>query len=545
MLRVHRLEKAMAGRTVLRGVSFVANDGAPVGIVGPNGSGKTTLLRLIAGQLQPDSGRIEMPPGTRVELLRQGYAGCEREPLRTVFPRVSNQGAEQELERVGAELAGAEDEERRVALEGRFAELLAIVERDSGSQVDELRAGLRVGAWDPDMLVGMLSGGELAKLGLVELFARDPTALLLDEPTNHLDLDALKWLEDRVRLFPGPAVVVSHDRAFLDAVATQVVAFDASGHAEVYSGSYSDYAEEVARHAADQQERYERQERERGRLQRSIQAAETRSRGIEQRTINFHYRKRALKVARRAVTLRARLERQLESADHVDRPERGPQGLHAATFAQAPRSANRLVEARSLALGVGDRTLVENADFVIGREQRIVLVGPNGSGKTTLLRALLGEYPPSAGEVRVTPSARIGYLPQDDLELLSHEAETPVEVIRKAVEVDETEAFNLLHRFLFGHDRAFTPLRQLSYGERRRLSLARLILGGTNLLLLDEPTNHLDLPSRESFEAALESFDGAWLAVTHDRYFAERLAEQIWAIEDGRLVILEEAAADG
>jgi macrolide transport system ATP-binding/permease protein len=308
----------------------------------------------------------------------------------------------------------------------------------------------------------------------------------------------------------------------------------------VYTGNYTAYANEVARRAADQLERYERQERQRARLERSIHAAETRSRGIEQQTINFHYRKRALKVARRAVTLRARLQRQLQSAEHVERPGRPPQGLHAPAIAEGPRSASRLVEARSLAVAMGARTLIEGAAFVIRRGDRIVLIGRNGCGKTTLLKTILGEHQPAAGTLRVTPSARIGYLAQDDLETLSDEAATPVEVIRKTVQVNEAEAFNLLHRFLFGHDRAFTPLAQLSYGERRRLSLARLILDGANLLLLDEPTNHLDLPSRESFEAALESFGGAWLAVTHDRYFAERLAEDIWAIEDGRLVVIEE-----
>jgi ATP-binding cassette subfamily F protein 3 len=201
---------------------------------------------------------------------------------------------------------------------------------------------------------------------------------------------------------------------------------------------------------------------------------------------------------------------------------------------------SRLVEGREVVIAAGGRTLFVIDDLVIPRGTRIVLTGRNGSGKTTLLRALLREERPAGGELSVSPSTRIGYLPQHDLETLEQDASTPVEVIRQAVAVDEAEAFNLLHRFLFGHDRASTPLRALSYGERRRLSLARIVLGGANLLLLDEPTNHLDLPSRESFEAALESFEGTWLAVTHDRYFAERLAEEVWAIEDGRLVVVRD-----
>jgi len=529
----------LAGRQILRDVSLVANDGAAVGIVGANGSGKTTLLRVIAGELPVQSGSVELSRGTRIGFLRQGYAGREHEPIGNLFPHASTgvAPAEAELERVAAQLAQAASEEHRRALDERFAELLTLIEMGGGraSDVEEMRAALHLGAWRPDVPAGSLSGGELAKLALVDLFAAGPDAVLLDEPTNHLDLDALEWLETRVRDFDGPAVIVSHDRAFLDATATSIVALDATGRAEVFVGDYSAYAEEAARREQEQIERYERQERERGRLLRSIHEAETRSRGIEQQTINFHYRKRALKVARRAVTLRSRLQRQLESSEHVERPSSQPRGLRASAIAGGPRASSRLVESRGLKIGAGDRLLFGADDFVIRRGQRIVLVGPNGSGKTTLLRALLGEQSPAAGTLSMRPSARIGYLPQHDLELLEQSAETPVEVIRGTVAVDEGEAFNLLHRFLFGHERARTPLRSLSYGERRRLSLARLILGGANLLLLDEPTNHLDLPSRESFEATLESFEGAWLAVTHDRYFAERLAEEVWAIRDGRL----------
>jgi ATPase subunit of ABC transporter with duplicated ATPase domains len=215
--------------------------------------------------------------------------------------------------------------------------------------------------------------------------------------------------------------------------------------------------------------------------------------------------------------------------------------LRGAFIEAGRRGSSRLVEGTDFRIAAGGRTLFEAEDLVIRRGQRIVLTGRNGSGKTAFLKTLLGEGEPAAGRLAVSLSARIGYLPQHDLEFLEQDASTPVEVIRRAVAVDEAEAFNLLHRFLFGHDRASTPLRALSYGERRRLSLARLILGGADLLLLDEPTNHLDLPSRESFEAALESFEGTWLAVTHDRYFADRLAEEVWAIEDGRLIVVRDS----
>ncbi|MEX0781538.1 MAG: ATP-binding cassette domain-containing protein [Dehalococcoidia bacterium] len=367
-------------------------------------------------------------------------------------------------------------------------------------------------------------------MGLLSAFASSPDLLLLDEPTNHLDLGGMAWLEDQLDAFRGAAIVVSHDRVLLDNVVDRILELDPhTGAGEVFTGGYTEYALEKSRRHSEQWVAYERQQREERKLKKAISAIESRSRHIENRTIDFYFRKRAKKVARRAVMLKARLERQSESAEHVDRPEKLAQGFHGG-FIASDRSASRLLSADRVGLEIAGRSLFENLTFDVRRGERLVLLAPNGAGKTTLLRAILGQHPVAAGEIFVTSSAKVGYLAQDDPSHGSPDGEgamTPVSLLRKSVPLSAVEVNDFLHRFLFGHDLLATPVARLSYGERRRLELARLVLSGANLLLLDEPTNHLDLPSREAFEAAFGSFDGAALVVTHDRRFIERFADRV------------------
>ena len=389
-----------------------------------------------------------------------------------------------------------------------------------------------------DERIDALSGGELAKLGLLNLVAERPDALLLDEPTNNLDLDGLDWLERYLASFGGPVLLVSHDRALLDACVDGIVELDPlSGGIEVFAGNYSAYADERARREAELWARYRRQQREERRLRDVISSTESRARGIEQRTIHFHYRKRAAKVARRATTLKARMQRTLDSTEHVERPEKAPMGIRG-RFQGGGRGGARLVSAQDVSVEIGGRRLLDAIDFEVDRGERVFLIGPNGSGKTTLLRAILGDQPLARGRLYVGPSVSIGYLPQEDATAPEGEdgGATPLEVVRSARSISEEDANNFLHRFLFGRDQVLTPVARLSYGERRRLALARFVLAGTSLLLLDEPTNHLDVPSREAFESALAEFEGAALVVTHDRYFVDRFAGRVLAIEDERLV---------
>jgi len=333
-----------------------------------------------------------------------------------------------------------------------------------------------------------------------------------------------------VARFAGAVLLVSHDRALLDACATSILELDARAHtAEMFAGNYSAYAAEKARREADQWQRYEQQQKQERHLRQVISNIETKARGIEQSTVDFAKRKKALKIARRAVTLKARVERQLESSEHVERPSKVVHGL-GGRFAAEGGGPSTLLVAENVGLVVGGRELVEGLTFHVERGARLVVAGANGSGKTTLLRAILGQHPVSAGELRLASAAVVGYLAQQeqaDQEGLALGALTPVEALRKTTAMSEVEANNFLHRFLLGRDQLHTPLERMSYGERRRFAIASLIARGTNLLLLDEPTNHLDVASREAFEAALASYEGTAVVVTHDRYFIERFADEV------------------
>jgi len=527
MLAIESVSKELGGRLVLSGVTFKVGRGATLGVVGPNGGGKTTLLRILSGELAPDSGRVELPPGARVGCLAQGSAGRDADAVAAVFPFAFERTTL--ADRLGevAALLGSTRGHEFDELSREYDELLErMAASQSGLDLREARGELALRHVEPATVMGQLSGGELTKLGLLDLIAAQPDVLLLDEPTNHLDLAGLEWVEDTIGRFPGVAVVVSHDRVFLDRCASQVLELDGRGKAELFAGNYTSLLAEKARREADQRARYDRQERERAHLKRVVSAIESKTRGIENRTIDFAIRKKAAKVMRRGVTLRARLERELESTDHVDRPEKRMSGFYG-EFANAEGGASRLLSVENVALDIDGQRLFEGLTFQAQRGECVIVSGPNGSGKTTLLRAILGEHPVADGELALSGSAHVGYLAQqDDPALGDMDAiTTPVQLLRRSTPMPEAEAHNFLHRFLLGHEQATTPVSSLSYGERRRLALALLVRGGANLLILDEPTNHLDLGSREAFEAALEAYEGASIVVTHDRRFIERFAD--------------------
>ncbi len=521
------LHKRLGGRAILSGVSLVANRGEVIGVVGPNGSGKSTLLAILAGALRPDSGRVDSRPGTRISFLAQGFSGDASEPVSALFPQAfASQSANDRL----SELAQRLSDDASSELEAEYDELLgALSAAPTLGDIQSLRATLGLRQIPQKTPAGQLSGGELTKLGLIETLASQPSVLLLDEPTNHLDLRGIAWLEEYLRRFDGAAIIVSHDRALLDACATSIFELDPrTGTGESFAGDYSAYADEKARREEDLWRRYELQQREERQLKRTISAIESRGRNIENRTIDFYFRKRAAKVARRAVTLKARLEREQAGSEHLERPQKAAQGFFGG-FRAADTGASRVLTAERASLGFPGQNLLEDLSFVVDRGERVVITGPNGCGKTTLFRAIQGEHKLSSGRIAVNPSLKLGYLAQQD-DPAADEAEsalTPIESLRRVAPMSETDAYNFLHRFVMGHDQLRTPIAQLSYGERRRLALARLVATGLGLLLLDEPSNHLDLPSREAFEMAFDSFEGAALVITHDRYFIERFADRV------------------
>jgi ATP-binding cassette subfamily F protein 3 len=534
MLKASNISKSFGAKPVLNGVSLVVNAGEVAGIVGPNGAGKTTLLRILAGEDGADSGSVETSAGARTGYLRQGFAG-ETRAAGEVFPAAFYGGAADRVEALAGRMARERDVARATRLAEEYAEALTAAEASRPGTAEAAWRALGLRAIGSEERVDALSGGEQTKLGLIELVASAPDILLLDEPTNNLDLPALAWLDAFLAAFRGAVLIVSHDRALLDEHVSKIIEIDElTGRAETFAGNYEAYAAEKARRRADLWDRYRRQQEREHRVRREIRAIKQTAAGHEKMSQNDFYRRKAKKIARRGVVLERRLERELGADERIEKPVKNAYRVKA-EMAPVERSGDRMLFASGLVLRRGQRDLLRDASIEVGWGDRIVLIGPNGSGKTTLLRALTGDDPPAAGSVRVSPSTRIGYLPQAELHADSADGATPVDAVRRAAGISETEARRFLHRFLFSGESALTPIARLSYGERRRLALARLVLGGANLLLLDEPTNHLDIPSREAFEAALDAYTGAIISVTHDRYFIERFAHRIITIEFGRL----------
>jgi ATP-binding cassette subfamily F protein 3 len=327
-------------------------------------------------------------------------------------------------------------------------------------------------------------------------------------------------------------LIVSHDRTFLDRTVSAILDLDPLTHTVTeYPGTYSDYVEAKEREWERQWAAYKDQQEYIAHLQSTIAAKKGYARSIELGTIDFGPRAIAKKIAHKAVIQQRRIERLLDSEERIDRPERTWQIKM--EFVDTPPSGRDVLHLEGVAMGFGDHQLFRDATLTLRASERIALVGPNGSGKTTLARLIRGELEPLAGRLRLGAGVRLGYYAQEQEDL--DPASTPYQIIRAAAPMNQTEIRTFLHYFLFGGDDAFRPVSSLSFGERARLVLARLVAQGCNFLLLDEPINHLDIPSRSRFEQAMAAFEGTVLAIVHDRYFIEHFATGLWAIENGAI----------
>ncbi|MDQ4099544.1 MAG: ATP-binding cassette domain-containing protein [Chloroflexota bacterium] len=537
-----RLSKRFGDELILDSVSFSLNRGDRIGLVGPNGAGKTTLLAMIAGELDPDGGAVARDKRLRIGYLRQGFADLPAGTLKDLLdiPTDGLLTAGQALERATAALAEVERDpnETTAAYEAALDRFNA-----AGGYVaqDRLTALLdRLGLPETDLSrpLATLSGGQKTRAGLAGLLAAEPDLLLLDEPTNHLDLEALDWLGGFLAAYDGALLVVSHDRGFLDRVATSIYELDAVRHSlTVYAGNYSDYV--AARHAADvaHGEAYERQQREIARIEHDIRQMQGIASGIEHETIHYHYRKVAKKVARTAKVRERKLERLLESEERIDKPER-QWGL-ALAFDSGQDGAREVATLAGVSVQLGGRPVLRNVDFHLRHGDRVALIGANGAGKSTLIRTLAGELEPESGMVRLGAGVQIGHFAQEQGTL--DRDRTVLEQARSVAPGSETEIRTFLHRFLFGGEMVHRRISDLSYGERARLMLALLVLRGATLLLLDEPLNHLDVGAREQFEQALGQFEGTILMVLHDRFAIERLATRVLELREGALRELDPA----
>ncbi len=538
MLQVSNVAKSFADNLLFERVSFTVNPGQRVGLVGPNGCGKTTLLKIILGQIPPDTGSVWLSPATvRVGHLAQSL---EHEADQTVGQAIKASiaglsEAEERLESLSAAMATAEGRELDRLLAG-YDEALDEVERLGGyslhARSEAILEGLGLHDLSQDMPLEILSGGQKTRLGLARLLLSRPDLLLLDEPTNHLDIEALEWLERFLQGFDGAVVIVSHDRTFLDGCVSTILEMDLGSHTvSEYPGNYSDYLDAKIREREKLWAAYKDQQEYIAHLQSTIAAKKGYARSIEHGTIDFGPRKIAKGIARKAIVQQRRIQRLLDSEERIDRPQRTWQMK--LEFVDTPPTGQDVLLLAGVTMGFGDHELFRDVNLTLRAGERIALVGPNGSGKTTLARLILGELEPVAGRVRLGAGVKLGYYAQEQ-ENLDPES-TPYETIRSVAALDQTETRSFLHYFLFSGDQVFVPVGSLSFGERARLSLARLVAQGCNLLVLDEPVNHLDIPSRSQFEQALASFEGTVLAIVHDRYFIEAFATGLWAIQAGTI----------
>ncbi len=550
MLHVTNISKAYSIDPILSAITFNLNKGERAGLVGPNGCGKTTLLRIITGAEQADQGRIRFdPPSLAVGYLAQALNFVAGETMAQALARATAEHAQAwaEMERLTEAMARSGQDQALAGSMNDYEKAETRFEVAGGytleAHLEAILSGLNLADLPRDLPVSHLSGGQKTRLGLAGLLTRQPHLLLLDEPTNHLDIDALTWLEDWLKTYDGAVLIVSHDRAFLDATTTRTLVIDPQTHTlRDFAGNYSAYTDARAREIEQQWQAYQDQQAEIAHLHHTarhlrglaVMKKGGKADGGDKFAKGFFANKSARQVGR-AKQVEGRIE-QLMTEERVEKP--GRQWALKLDLADDRSGARQVLTLEDVSMAFGKNLLFKGLNAILNHGQRVVLTGPNGVGKTTLLRIIAGDLKPTAGKALLGQGVRLGYLSQEQ-EILDLES-TPYDLIRAEADgfriaMHQSEIRRFLHFFLFTGDEVFTQIGSLSFGERARLMLALLVARGCNFLLLDEPVNHLDIPSREHFEEALSQFPGAVLAVVHDRAFIERVATGIWELREGRL----------
>ena len=511
ILTATEIRKAFGLNEVLCGASLTLQTGRCMGLVGANGCGKSTFLRILAEREHQDGGTISIAKGVKLGYLAQQ---AEIEPgltvwgvLEKVFEPVFEMEAR--MRRLEEEMAEKhEDAEAFDRLGRQYAALTDAFEEAGGyawrSSVSGVLAGLAFprAQWEQD--ASLLSGGEQTRLCLGRLLLQKPDVLMLDEPTNHLDLSSLQWLEEYLKAYKGAVIIVSHDRYFLDAVCTDVAEMFL-GRIEQYEGNYTRYQRLRAERFEARQRAYDAQQKEIAHQQAVIE-----------RLKSFN-REKSLKRARSR-------EKVLDKMELLERPQEEKQVRF--SFDARRRTGDDVLIIQDLAKGYDGRTLFQHFDLHLRAGDRAVLIGPNGVGKSTLLRLIVKEQKADDGTIRYGANVDIGYYDQQQTGL--HPEKTVLdELWDRFPQMEQSDLRSVLGCFLFTGDDVFQPIHTLSGGEKGRVALTRLMLEKDNFLLLDEPTNHLDMDSREVLEGALDDFPGTILAVSHDRYFINRIATRI------------------
>jgi ATP-binding cassette subfamily F protein 3 len=510
MIRLSQVTLRRGTKVLLEGADVALNPGDRIGLIGANGSGKSSLFALLRDELHADKGEVDFPPQWRVAHVAQETPALDRPALEYAID------GDTTLRRLETELAEAE-----TANDGhRIGELHAAL-GDAGaytvrSRSEQLLHGLGFSREQMAEAVASFSGGWRMRLNLAQALMCPSDLLLLDEPTNHLDLDAILWLEDWLRRYPGTLLVVSHDRDFLDGVVNVVVHID-NRKLKRYSGNYSAFETQRAAAVVLAAAQYEKQQRERAHLE------------------SFINRFRAKATKARQAQSRMKMLSKLEDLAplHVSAP-------FSFEFREPLRAPNPLLALEEVDAGYPEKTVLKGISFSLQSDQRIGLLGVNGAGKSTLIKTIAGALAPLAGKAIFNKGLEIGYFAQHQVEMLRDD-QSPLWHLARRAPVDgkavrEQDLRNYLGSFNFPGDMATDPIEHFSGGEKARLALALIVWQRPNLLLLDEPTNHLDLETREALTVALAQFEGTLVLVSHDRHLLRATTDQFLIVADGRLL---------
>jgi len=505
MIRIESLTLQRGPLRLLENANLTLHPVQKVGLLGTNGAGKSSLFALMRGELTTDAGSCSLPEDWRIAHMQQEIENLERRAVDYVLD------GDIRLRQIESRLSDAQEREDAHALGTLYAELEAHDGFSADSRARTLLAGLGFSSEQCEALVGDFSGGWRMRLNLAQALMCPSDLLLLDEPTNHLDLDAILWLEDWLRAYPGTLILISHDRDFLDAVVEHIVHVEGR-QLTLYRGGYTQFERTRAERLTQQQAAFEKQQAEREHMQKYI----------------ARFRAQATKAKQAQSRIKALERMETLTAAHIDSP-------FSFSFREADHQSSPLVDLHQGVLGYGSTQILEQVKLQLVPGARIGVLGPNGAGKSTLIKTLAGTLPLMGGEMKTGEHLAIGYFAQHQLDSLDAKASPLLHLARIAPLEREQSLRNFLGGFDFHGARAEEPVLNFSGGEKARLALALIAWQKPNLLLLDEPTNHLDMEMRHALTLALQRFEGAMLLVSHDRALIRDTTDELWLVADGRL----------
>lgn len=519
ILSCNNINKSFVGKQVLTNVSFHVNEGEKTAIIGVNGAGKSTLLKIIIGEMSADSGDITFAKGATTGYLAQHQALTSHHSIYEELLEVKKDVIElyDRMRALELDMKEATGDELESML-STYARLNHEFELQNGyayqSEITGILKGLGFTEEEFSKSIDKLSGGQKTRVALGKLLLTAPDIIFLDEPTNHLDMESIAWLENYLLNYRGAVVIVAHDRYFLDKIVTKVVEIEYT-KSQMYLGNYTDFANKKALVREAQLKNYLNQQKEIKHQEEVI---------AKLRSFN---REKSIK----------RAESREKMLDKIDRIEKPIMEQHQISIKLEPHniSGNDVLSVKGLSKAFGPKQLFSDLDFEIKREEKVAIIGNNGTGKTTILKILNGLIDADSGEMRLGSKVKIGYYDQEH-QVLSPEKTIFDELQDTYPNMTNTEVRNILAAFLFTNDDVFKRIKELSGGERGRVSLAKLMLSEANLLILDEPTNHLDIASKEILEDAINNYSGTVLYVSHDRYFINRTATRILDLTNNQLL---------